>query len=94
MRGRALVTSLRPALARWWKTARPVLHRAVLASAAPAGHVWAAVAKNGQGVAGLVVVSIGAGQVYGPAGWLTAGVLLLLDRAVDDHRVARGGGKL
>lgn len=69
---------------------RPTLRRRVaLVLAEPAGHAWRGIARHGTGVAGLVAVSVGAGQVYGPAGWIAAGVLLLLDRAVDDHRRAR-----
>lgn len=71
-----------------------MLRRAALAAAGPAGLLWGAVTKHGTAVVGVAALSVGAGQVYGPAGWITAGALLLLDRAVDDHRAARkdGGG--
>ncbi|GLZ36222.1 hypothetical protein Lesp02_84090 [Lentzea sp. NBRC 105346] len=55
------------------------------------GHAWRLVAHHGPPVAGLVMLSVGAGQVYGPAGWITAGTVLLVDRAVDEYRDARGG---
>lgn len=57
------------------------------------GHAWRYVAHHGAPVAGLVMLSVGAGQVYGPAGWITAGTVLLADRAVDEFREARGGAR-
>lgn len=81
-------------LGRWLRKPRPKVRRAVLAGASAAGVAWRGVLAHGTALAGLVALSVGAGQVYGPAGWITAGALLLLDRAVDDHRAARkdGGG--
>lgn len=63
--------------------------RLLLGSAAAAGHVGRFAADYGTAIVGLGAVSYGAGQVYGPAGWITFGALLLADRIVDDHRAAR-----
>jgi len=67
--------------------------RAAPVAGAVVGHVWRSVVHHGQPLGGLVLLSVGAGQVYGPAGWITAGALLLLDRAVDDRREAKAGAR-
>ncbi|NUT53690.1 MAG: hypothetical protein HOV94_41335 [Saccharothrix sp.] len=66
-------------------------------AAAVLGHTMRLVREYGTAVGGVAAVSYGAGQVYGPAGWITLGVLLIADRVVDDHRASRarstGGGE-
>ena len=69
--------------ARVWAT------RALLVLASLAGHVWRSVVSHGTAFLGVAAATIGAGQVYGPAGWITLAVLLLADRVVDDHRADR-----
>jgi hypothetical protein len=47
---------------------------------------------NGCMAAGLVFVSVGAGMVYLPAGFITAGLLLIGFTAYTAHLVAGGRG--
>lgn len=53
----------------------PVKLKALAARAAPAA---AALAPDVAGVGGGALVAFGAHQVYGPAGWIIAGVELLV----------------
>ncbi|RKT49352.1 hypothetical protein [Saccharothrix australiensis] len=65
------------------------LRRWLPGAAAVAGHAVRLVRDYGTAVGGVAALSWGAAQVYGPAGWITLGALLLADRVVDDHRAAR-----
>lgn len=68
---------------------REQAHRFLLGAAVLAGHAWRGVARYGTAVGGVVLLSVGAAQVYGPAGLIVAGALLLGDRVVDDYRTDR-----
>lgn len=70
--------------------ARERLRELTLGAASVAGHMWRRVARYAtRGTAGLVLLSYGASEVYGPAGWIVAGGFLLADSVVDDLRAAR-----
>lgn len=63
--------------------------RWLLGMAAAAGYVGRFVLGYGTAITGVGALSYGAAQVYGPAGWMVLGTLLVADRVVDDHRAAR-----
>lgn len=71
------------------KTGKKPPPRWLSGAASVLGHCVRLVLDHGPAVGGLAAVSYGAGQVYGPAGWIALGVLLITDRVVDDHRAAR-----
>lgn len=75
---------------------RKLAGRFLLGAAVVAGHVWRSVTRYGIAVGAVLLLSIGAGMIYVPAGLITAGLLLLGDRIVDDVRADRdrraGGG--
>ncbi|ROP36278.1 hypothetical protein [Saccharothrix texasensis] len=76
-----------------WVRFRTSVHklavRALLGAAVVAGHAWRGVVRHGIAVAAVLLLSIGAGMVFPPAGLITAGLLLLGDRVVDDWREDR-----
>lgn len=63
--------------------------RWLLGAAAAAGHLGRFLLLYGTAIVGVAAVAYGAAQVYGPAGWITLGLLLIADRFIDDHRAAR-----
>jgi hypothetical protein len=67
------------------------VHRALVAAAGPVGRLLVIVTLLLPGLVGLLLVSYGAWLVYPPAGYVTAGALLLADRVATARRTARGG---
>lgn len=62
--------------------------RLALTLAAPAGRLVAAL----PGLVGVLLLAGGAWMVYRPAGLITAGVLVLVDRVASARGERRGGG--
>ena len=62
---------------------------ALPATATAFGYLGRAVGRYGLPVGGAAALTVGVAQVYAPAGWITAGVLVLADSVVDDVRAAR-----
>lgn len=57
--------------------------------AGPAGAAARWLLQALPGLAGLVLVSVGAWMAWPPAGFISAGVLLLVDRAWEQVRTSR-----
>ncbi|GAA5076640.1 hypothetical protein HNP84_007334 [Thermocatellispora tengchongensis] len=60
---------------------RARLGAVMVATAGPAGTVVRVLRQAGPGLVGLASVSYGAWLAWPPAGWMTLGALILVDRA-------------